>query len=91
MVQSEEVRPGMVLDFDRDDRVVTVEILNVRKQFWNLIYPLCGWKRRYNCGCNQCVLTHAKCILQSINNGRSNVQSYVQDCVLHVPDAGMCG
>jgi uncharacterized protein YuzE len=33
IVESEEVRPGIVLDFDHRDRVVAVEILNVRKQF----------------------------------------------------------
>jgi len=33
IVESEEVRPGIVLDFDNKDRVVAVEILNVRKQF----------------------------------------------------------
>lgn len=33
IVESEEVRPGIVLDFDSQDRVVAVEILNVRKQF----------------------------------------------------------
>jgi uncharacterized protein YuzE len=33
IVESEEVRPGIVLDFDSRDRVVAVEILNVRKQF----------------------------------------------------------
>jgi uncharacterized protein YuzE len=33
IIESEEVRPGIVLDFDSNDRVVAVEILNVRKQF----------------------------------------------------------
>lgn len=33
IVESEEVRPGIVLDYDSDDRVVAVEILNVRRQF----------------------------------------------------------
>lgn len=33
IVESEEVRPGVVLDFDSQDRVVAVEILNVRRQF----------------------------------------------------------
>ena len=33
IVESEEIRPGIVLDFDNQDRVVAVEILNVRKQF----------------------------------------------------------
>jgi uncharacterized protein YuzE len=29
IVESEEVRPGIVLDFDEDDRVVGVEFLNI--------------------------------------------------------------
>ncbi len=29
VVESEEVRPGVVLDFDKDDRVVGVEFLGV--------------------------------------------------------------
>jgi len=29
IVESEEVRPGVILDFDEDDRVVGVEFLNV--------------------------------------------------------------
>lgn len=33
IIESEEVRPGIVLDFDSRDRVVAVEILNVRTQF----------------------------------------------------------
>jgi uncharacterized protein YuzE len=33
IVESEEVRPGIVLDFDSRERVVAVEILHVRKQF----------------------------------------------------------
>lgn len=33
IIESEEVRPGIVLDFDSQDRVVAVEILNVRKQY----------------------------------------------------------
>ncbi|MFQ5805020.1 MAG: DUF2283 domain-containing protein [Phycisphaerae bacterium] len=33
IVESEEVRPGVVLDFDAQDRVVAVEILNVKKHF----------------------------------------------------------
>ncbi len=33
VVESEEVRPGIVLCLDHQDRVVAVEILNVRKQF----------------------------------------------------------
>ncbi len=31
--ESEELRPGIVLDFDAENRVVGIEILNVRKQF----------------------------------------------------------
>lgn len=31
VVESEEVRPGVVLDFDAQNRVVPVEILNLRK------------------------------------------------------------
>ena len=33
IIQSEEVRPGVVLDFDAQDRVVGVEILDVKKRF----------------------------------------------------------
>jgi uncharacterized protein YuzE len=29
IVESEEVRPGVILDFDEDDRVVGVEFLNI--------------------------------------------------------------
>jgi len=29
VVESEEVRPGVVLDFDKDDRVVGVEFLGI--------------------------------------------------------------
>ncbi len=29
IVESEEVRPGVILDFDEDDRVVGVECLNI--------------------------------------------------------------
>jgi uncharacterized protein YuzE len=32
VVDSEEVRSGIVLDFDAQDRVVGIEILHVRKQ-----------------------------------------------------------
>jgi len=32
VVDSEQVRPGIVLDYDSQDRVVGVEILHVRKQ-----------------------------------------------------------
>jgi uncharacterized protein YuzE len=31
--ESEEVRPGIVLDYDEANRVVAVEVLNLRKQF----------------------------------------------------------
>lgn len=33
VVESEEVRPGIILDFDASDRVISVEILNLRKHF----------------------------------------------------------
>lgn len=33
VVESEEIRPGIVFDYDDDNRVVAVEIRNVRKQF----------------------------------------------------------
>ena len=33
IVESEEVRPGIILDFDAADRVVAIEILNLRAQF----------------------------------------------------------
>ena len=29
IVESEEVRPGVIIDFDEDDRVVGVEFLNI--------------------------------------------------------------
>ncbi|MBI4478762.1 MAG: DUF2283 domain-containing protein [Acidobacteria bacterium] len=29
IVESEEVQPGIILDFDKDERVIGVEILNV--------------------------------------------------------------
>lgn len=32
IVESEEVRPGVILDFDENDRVVGVEFLQVSKQ-----------------------------------------------------------
>lgn len=32
VAESEEVRPGIVLDYDADGRVVGLEILHVRKQ-----------------------------------------------------------
>lgn len=31
VAESEEVRPGIVLDYDHNNRVVSVEVLNVRK------------------------------------------------------------
>lgn len=33
VAESEEVRPGIVVNFDAKNRVVGIEILNVRKQF----------------------------------------------------------
>lgn len=33
VVESEELRPGIVVDLDNQDRVVAIEILHVRKQF----------------------------------------------------------
>ena len=32
IVESEEIRPGIILDFDRNDAVVGVEFLNVSKR-----------------------------------------------------------
>jgi uncharacterized protein YuzE len=32
IVESEEVRPGLVLDFNADDQVVGIEILKVRQR-----------------------------------------------------------
>lgn len=32
VVDSEEIKPGIVLDYDAQDRVVGIEILHVRKQ-----------------------------------------------------------
>ena len=32
IVESEEVNPGVILDFDEDGRVVGIEILNVRQR-----------------------------------------------------------
>ena len=32
VVESEEVRPGIILDYDRDDRVVGVEFLGVSER-----------------------------------------------------------
>ncbi|MFC1617164.1 DUF2283 domain-containing protein [Candidatus Margulisiibacteriota bacterium] len=31
IVESEEIRPGVILDFDKDDKVVGVELLNISK------------------------------------------------------------
>lgn len=33
IIESEEVRPGIVLDFDSNDRVVAIEVRNVKRQF----------------------------------------------------------
>lgn len=33
IVESEEVRPGIVLDYDEQNRVVGLEVLNLRKRF----------------------------------------------------------
>jgi uncharacterized protein YuzE len=32
VVESEEIRPGVILDYDKDDRVVGVEFLGVSKR-----------------------------------------------------------
>ena len=32
IVESEEVQPGVILDFDKDDQVVGIEILNLSKR-----------------------------------------------------------
>lgn len=32
IVDSEEVRPGLVLDYDAEDRIVGIEILHIHKQ-----------------------------------------------------------
>ena len=32
IVESEEVQPGVILDFDRENRVVGVEFLNISKR-----------------------------------------------------------
>lgn len=32
IVESEEIRPGVVLDYDKDDRVVGVEFLGISKR-----------------------------------------------------------
>lgn len=33
VVESQEVRPGVVLDFDADDRLVAIELLHLKRQF----------------------------------------------------------
>ena len=32
IVESEEIRPGVILDYDKDDRVVGVEFLGISKR-----------------------------------------------------------
>ncbi len=32
IVESEEVRPGVILDYDKDDKVVGIEFLNVSQR-----------------------------------------------------------
>ena len=32
ILESEEVRPGLILDFDEEGRIVAIEMLDVRKQ-----------------------------------------------------------
>ncbi|HJW78758.1 MAG TPA: DUF2283 domain-containing protein [Beijerinckiaceae bacterium] len=32
IIESEEVRPGLILDFDADGRIVAIEVLDVREQ-----------------------------------------------------------
>jgi uncharacterized protein YuzE len=32
VLESEEVRPGLILDFDEEGRIVAIEMLDVRKQ-----------------------------------------------------------
>jgi uncharacterized protein YuzE len=32
IMESEEVRPGLILDFDEEARIVAIEMLDVRKQ-----------------------------------------------------------
>ena len=32
VLESEEVRPGLILDFDDEGRIVAIEMLDVRKQ-----------------------------------------------------------
>lgn len=33
IIESEEVQPGIILDFDKDNRVVGIEILNLSSRF----------------------------------------------------------
>ena len=33
ILESEEVRPGMIMDFDSDGKIVALEFLNARKTF----------------------------------------------------------
>ncbi len=33
VIDSEEVRPGVVLDFDDQNRLVAIEVLNLRRHF----------------------------------------------------------
>ena len=32
IIESEEVRPGLILDFDAEGRIVSIELLDARKQ-----------------------------------------------------------
>ncbi len=32
IVESEEIRPGIILDYDKDDHVVGIEILNISER-----------------------------------------------------------
>ena len=32
IIESEEVRPGLILDFDANGRIVAIEVLDVREQ-----------------------------------------------------------
>lgn len=33
IAESEEIQPGIILDFDDQERVIGIEILNIRKRF----------------------------------------------------------
>jgi len=46
IVESEEVRPGVVLDFDKDDKVVGVEFLGVSERATDA--EPCSFKRHKN-------------------------------------------